>query len=179
MSQHLSLGVILFSLIFSPLVTAAEDGQSSREIRKLVFDMDPAKIGITRENFKHPVWGLIMETGFPEGSFSLVALANGTTGLYYSTGGGTTGAGKHPSVRAASGHLLTGAQYFYPEAKPVNSYPLPAVGEVKFYFLGFDQVSSYSAFEADLGEQRDPLANLFNAGHQLIEELRKVQEAEQ
>ncbi|MFT5218494.1 MAG: hypothetical protein ACI9LO_002037 [Planctomycetota bacterium] len=179
MSQALSLGVILLSLIFSPLALAVEPESSSLEIRKLILGMEPTAIGVTRENFKHPVWGLIMETGFPEGSFTLVALANGTTGLYYSTGGGTDGAGKHASVRAASGHLLVGAQYFYAQAKPVNSYPLPGAGEVKFYFLGFDQVSSYSAFEVDLGEQRDPLSNLFNAGHKLIDELRKVQQAEQ
>ncbi|MDH3537724.1 MAG: hypothetical protein OER87_18425 [Gammaproteobacteria bacterium] len=168
--------VTAVSLTISIFAQAAENEAGSTELREMVLGLDPAKIGITRENFKHPVWGMIMDTGFSDGSFSLIALADGATSLYFSDGGGIIGGGEHDSVRDASGYLLTGAQYFYKNASRTKTFPLPGDGEVKFYFLGFDGVSVYSAREDDLGNQQDKLSNLFYAAHGVITELRKIEE---
>ena len=155
---------------------ANENENTSADLRKMVFDLNPNDIGLSKESFGHPVWGMAMETGFPEGAFTLVALADGTTSLYFSNGGGIIGGGEHDSVREASGYFLTGAQQFYKSGTKVSEYPSSNDGEVKFYFLTYDGVLMYSAQEDDLGNEKDQLSNLFFAAHELINELRKIEE---
>ncbi|MDH3221670.1 MAG: hypothetical protein OEO19_19230 [Gammaproteobacteria bacterium] len=176
MKKLLLSAITAICLTASIFAQAAEKETVPMKIREMVLGLDPAKIGITREKLKHPVWGMIMDTGFADGSFSLIALADGTTSLYFSDGGGIVGGGEHDSVRDASGYYLTGAQYFYKDATRTTTFPLPGDGEVKFYFLSFDGVSVYSALEEDLGNQQDKLFNLFYAAHGVITELRKIEE---
>ena len=40
--------------------------QMSDELRSMVLNLKPKDIGLTKENFPHPVFALVMETGFPE-----------------------------------------------------------------------------------------------------------------
>jgi len=153
-----------------------EPSNSFEALRKMVFNLKPQEIGLTKDNFDHIVWGVIMETGFDSGSFSLVTLADGTASLYLSTGGGTIGAGEHEAVRTAVGHYLTGAQHFVVRARPVDKYPLPLNGNVTFYFLTFDGISAYSAAEDKLGNGDDDFSDLFYAAHTVITEIREIEE---
>ena len=153
----------------------ADSAEVIAELRGLAFALDPAEIGISRENFAHPVWGMLMETGFADGYFTLLTLADGSTSLYFSSGGGMLGAGEYASVRRAVGHYLSGAQYFFERAEPVDEYPRPAPGKVTFYFLAFDGVFAYTASERRLGVGDDELSNLFYAAHGVIDEIRKLE----
>ena len=155
---------------------ANENKEGSAGLREMVFNLKPDKIGLTKETFKHPVWGMVMETGIPEGYYTLVSLADGTTSLYFSNGGGIIGGGEHENVRKASGYFLTGAQHFYKKAKKVTSNPAPQNGEVNFYFLTFSGTLMYSASEEKLGNDKDELSDLFYAAHGVISELRETQE---
>jgi hypothetical protein len=150
--------------------------QTVDELRSMVLNLNPEEIGLTQESYPHPVFGLVMETGFADGSFTLSVLADGTTSLYFSTGGGIIGAGEHESVRKASGRLLSTAQEFHSKAKKVNTFPKPGQGEVIFYFLTFDGVLSYTALENDLGNEKDELSGLFFAAHNVLSEIRKIEE---
>lgn len=172
--------VSILLVTLSTLAAGNAFAQSSppADLRKMVLELDPEDIGLSRDRFKHPVWGLLMETGFDEGYITLISLAEGTTSLYFSNGGGIIGAGEHRSVRDAAGYFLSGAQYFFDKATAVDSYPAPAAGEVKFYFLAFDGIYAYTAPEQRLGEGKDILSNLFFAGHELIGEVRKIEQAE-
>ena len=164
-------------MLIGSVSAAADSAEVIAELRGMAFALDPAEIGISRENFTHPVWGMVMETGFADGFFTLVTLADGSTSLYFSSGGGMLGAGEFASVRRAVGHYLSGAQYFFDRAEPVVEYPRPAPGLVTFYFLAFDGVFAYSASESRLGVGEDELSNLFYAAHGVIDEIRKVNES--
>jgi hypothetical protein len=96
--------------------------QMTGELRSMVLNLNPKDIGITKDNFPHPVFAIVMETGFPEGSFTLSSIADGTTSLYFSSGGGIIGGGEHENVRKASTYLLSGAQHFYEKAKKVTTF---------------------------------------------------------
>ena len=158
-----------------PVMTYAnENKEGSANLREMVFNLKPDQIGLTKENFKHPVWGIVMETGLSEGYFTLVSLADGTTSLYFSNGGGIIGGGEHENVREASGYFLTGAQHFYKKATKVTKHPAPNDGEVKFYFLTFNETLMYSAPEEKLGNDKNELSELFYAAHGVITELRKL-----
>lgn len=146
-------------------------------MRTMALNLTAKELGLTPENYPKEVWGMLMETGFESGSFTLLVLADGTTSLYFSNGGGIIGAGTHEKVQKASLTLLSGANYFRANTKPASSYPYPSTGEVKFYLMGREGVTKYSAKEQDLGENKDPLSQLFHASHAVISELRQVEES--
>ena len=174
MKKHISVIILTLGIFVTLMAEAEEYKVTSADLRKMVFNLNPNEIGLSKESFGYPVWGIVMETGFPDGSFTLVSLAEGTTSLYFSNGGGIIGGGEHDSVREAAGYYLTGAQHFYENAKKVTEYPAPTNGEVKFYFLTYEGVRMYSAPEEKLGNEKDELSNLFFAAHRVISELRKI-----
>jgi hypothetical protein len=174
--RNLILTLMIIGATLPVMSQANENKKGSPNLREMVFNLKPNEIGLTKDNFKHPVWGIVMETGFPEGIFTLVSLADGTTSLYFSNGGGIIGSGEHENVRDASGRFFTRAQHFYKKATKVTNHPAPNNGEVKFYFFTFDETLIYSASEEKLGNDKDELSELFYAAHGVISELRKIQE---
>ncbi len=150
--------------------------QISDELRLKVLNLNPKDIGIRKDEFPYPVYAVVMETGFADGSFTLASVAEGSTSLYFSNGGGIIGSGLHQSVRDASEYFLSGAQFLYQEAKIVTDFPRPAAGVVSFYFVTFDGVRLYSALEDELGNGDGDFSELFFAAHDVITELRKIDE---
>lgn len=146
-------------------------------LRSMALNIKAEDIGLTRENFPNEVFGVLMETGFEKGSFTLLVFADGTTGLYFSNGGGIIGAGAHETVRKASSVFLSAANHYRAQTKPVSSYPHPSAGQVRFYLIGYSGVTGYAAKEEDLGENRDSLSQLFHAAHRVISELRQIEES--
>ena len=144
-------------------------------LRSMVLNLTPGEIGMSSDNSQGTVWGVVMETGMDGGFYTLVALADGTTSLYFSTGGGIIGAGEHESVRAASRDFLASANQFASAAAPVTDTAPPGRGSTQFFLLTFDGLRSYRAPEVDLGEERDPFAPMFHSGHAVISALRLAQ----
>ena len=59
--------------------------------------------------------GVVVDIPADGGGFAtLIAMSEGTTSLYLSTGGGVIGAGQHPSVGAANRELRQTAQATLP-----------------------------------------------------------------
>jgi hypothetical protein len=98
--------------------------------------------------------------GYPAGTATLVTLADGTTSLCTSTGGGIIGGGGHARVAAASRSFL-------------------AVVEDHLGLMSPDLDSDVAdAPEDDLGHGRHPLSTVFYAGHDVLTELRTMDEAQ-
>ncbi len=159
----------------SSATTQANPGDMSKELRTMVLKLSPSDIGINKKDYPHKVWGIVMETGVEKGYYTLVALADGSTSLYFSTGGGIIGAGEHANVKKASQQLLVLANQSVEHAVPTKSFPPPMNEKTTFYFLTFDGVKAYSASEEMLGEQKDRLSNLFHAAHSVIAEVRQAE----
>jgi hypothetical protein len=147
---------------------------ASGELRQQALSVRAIDLGITRGALR--VWGLLMETGYPEAVATLVAFADGTTSLYFSSGGGTIGAGSHDTVREASEELLRTADQHVDKFIPTKEYPLPKEGRVRFYVHTFDGILTADRNEEDLGYERDPLAPVFHAGHAVISAIRELDE---
>jgi len=147
------------------------------ELRAKALAVKPADIGLASSEYASNVWGVLMETGVKEGMvYTLVVLADGSTSLYFSNGGGVIGAGEHASVRAAGIALLREASQRRLEALPTAATPLPALGEVVFYLLSSGGTLKHTAAEKELGEGKNPFSNLFYAGHAVIAQVRKSEE---
>ncbi len=145
-------------------------------LRNQVFAVTPAEIGVGPTPAMPTVWGVVMEVGYPEGAYTLVSLADGTTSLYFSTGGGIIGAGRHPAVAQASRSLVAAAEGFSGRMGPVYSYQLPDTGMVKFFVLGYSGTYCAEAGEQALGARRHDLWPLYYYGQEVIARLRELDE---
>lgn len=143
-------------------------------LRGTLLDTDPASLGLAPSAGGRRVWAVVMDTAFPEGVASLAVVADGTTSLYTSTGGGTIGAGTHEAVATASDAFLDRVDGALELLVSATSFPLPPTGRVRFCVLTFDGGRTAEADELDLGEGRHPLSGVFLAGHDVITALRGI-----
>lgn len=148
-------------------------------LRNQVLTLNPAKLfpeGADTPADTSKVWGVLMEMGYPKAVVTLVALADSTASLYYSTGGGIIGAGQHEGPAQAVLTLIEQAAPYVVQCERVQDYPLPQPGNVRFYLLTFDGVFSTEAPEDDLGYNRHALSPLFYTAQSLISEMRMIDE---
>jgi hypothetical protein len=115
-----------------------------------------------------------MEMGLDMGTASLVAVADGTTSLYLSTGGGVLGAGAHQAVRRASEAFLDAAEADLDRLQVVSDAPLPKTGAIRFHALTFESLRSAEVQERELVNGRSELAPLFAAGDEVLTQLRLI-----
>ena len=113
-----------------------------------------------------------METGYPEAVATLVAVADGTTSLYFSNGGGVIGAGEHAAVAEAGRRWLETGGEFLDRLSPVTDPALPAESETQFVAVTPGGLRWELAREDDLGEGEHPLSPLFYAGQDVITQIR-------
>lgn len=140
-------------------------------LRGQIFDLKPADLELSEK--QAALFGVLMEMGYEHGAASLVTLADGTTSLYFSTGGGIIGGGRHKEVARAAQDFLAAVRAGLPAFEPAREHPLPLVRQVRFYALTERGVYTTFAPEDDLGQNRVPLAELFYAGQQVITQLRQ------
>ena len=119
-------------------------------------------------------FGVLTETGYAAAVVSLVAMGEGTVSLYFSSGGGMLGGGKHDRVREAGLELVGDSADYIRLMETTKSFPLPGIGRVRFYILTPEGVYSYEASEHDLIQADDPLAPLYHQAQQVIAEFRRV-----
>lgn len=161
--------------LFSPSASAADYkvADAYSVLCDMVFSTKPDSIGVKLKD-ANEVWGVVMETGYPEAVASLVALADGTVSLYFSNGGGIIGLGPHAGPHSAAQSFLAASQQFSKQVQPTKNYPLPKPSYTRFYLLTGNGVLTAEAKEDDLGNNRLPLSPLFYKGHELISEVRAV-----
>jgi hypothetical protein len=144
-------------------------------LREGIFTTSPDEVGIVRSQDNPNVWGVVMETGFPEGVATLVSLADGTTSLYLEGGGGLIGGHAYDVVVNATKAVVQDAENYYGSMTQTASFPLPAVGNTRFFILTYDGVYTTEALEDDLGEERHHLTPLFYKCHDVITALRELE----
>jgi hypothetical protein len=145
-----------------------DPSEASRGLRNVALSSTAQDLGLAPSS-EHPnVFGLLMETGFPEGAATLTVFAEGSSSLYFSNGGGVIGAGQHEAVRKTHGFLFREAEAQLPAFDPVKDKELPVAGRVRFYLLTFGGTLGAEANEDDLGNMRHPLSRLFHAAHATI-----------
>ena len=81
-----------------------EDGTPA--LRKMLLSAKPSDFGLVPTPALPRVWAAMLELRFGESIASLVAVAEGSTSLYLSTGGGVIGGGEHESVRKENRKFL-------------------------------------------------------------------------
>ena len=152
----------------------SKDGEAIRELRSMVLATSPRDLGLTPTKEHQRIWGILMETGYPEGAATLVALLDGSVSLYFSNGGGMIGAGEHAPVRRAAFKFIGVAESYVEDFSRTTEHPLPETGRVRFYILTYSGILTGDVDENLLGEGRHKLSKLFYAGHDVITAIREV-----
>lgn len=123
-----------------------------------------------------PVLAVLMETGYPEAVATLVSVADGSSSLYFSNGGGIIGAGEYKQVHDSSVALVKIAHKKQDKFSPTKNYPLPKNGYTRFYIVTKSGVITEEVLEDDLGNERHALSPVFFQGHELISYIRAAEE---
>jgi hypothetical protein len=145
------------------------------DLRRQVLGLTPDQLEEGIRVGDAQVIALLMETGYPEAVATLVVVADGTSSLYFSNGGGLIGAGEHAAVADASRRLLLKGHEFLPQLTSVTDPPLPAEGTTQFAVVTREGLRGAVAPEAELGQGEHPLSPLFYAGHDVITQIRLVE----
>jgi len=142
--------------------------QVARELRQKALTVEASELKLAPTAARPHVWGVLMETGYPKAVATLATFSDGTTSMYYSSGGGVIGAGAHAEVRNANEVLLSVTEAHLTAFSPAAGEPLPEIGRVRFYIRTFGGTLAAEADEQDLGLGRHPLSPVFHAVHAVI-----------
>lgn len=141
-------------------------------MRGQILGSSPEKIGIVPAPPLTVVWGALVEMGMEGGSATVVSLADGTTSMYTSGGGGIIGAGRHQQVADASRAFLSFVQDNLDLFPPAAETPVPAAGSVSFVVLTYDGIRRAESTQDGLGRPADPLHRTWMEANKVITELR-------
>jgi hypothetical protein len=118
-----------------------------------------------------------METGYPNGTATLVCLSDGTTSLYTSSGFGIIGGGGHEAVVRENANLLAALAEHQGEMSPSTDHSLPGLGRTVIRALTAEGQRAFESDENELGEGHSPLSPVFHCAHAVISQLRLIDEA--
>jgi hypothetical protein len=149
-----------------------EPAETYLQLRDRIFHLEPARLGLAPTTDAPHVWGVLMETGYVVGTATLVSLVDGTTSLYYSTGGGLIGSGDYAPVATASKELVVQAENHLLHMESAYEFPLPAVGQVRLACFTYSGIYFAEAPEVTLKSGDHPLSPLFVLAHKTIDQLR-------
>ncbi|HYJ34036.1 MAG TPA: hypothetical protein VE326_12570 [Candidatus Binatia bacterium] len=144
-----------------------------RQLRAYALSAAAEDLDLAPTQARPRVWGAIMELGYATGIATLLALADGTTSLYFSNGGGVIGAGEHAAVREAAESFLDAAEAHAAALPPVEATPTPRIGRVRLYVRTFEGTLGIEATDEELTRNEHPLSAVFHAGHAVITAIRE------
>lgn len=140
-----------------------------KELRDtLLASSSPEDLGLSGEDAKAKVWGVMMEVSFPTGPVTLISLRDGTASLYTNTGGIMGGY----SAKTEAKRFVAEAEKHLANMKREKSFPYPEVGRMKFYALTPGGVYTAETDEDEVVHGRNALAPLFVAGNDVLTALR-------
>ena len=122
---------------------------------------------------------ILMETGFEDACYTLVAVGDGTASLYFSNGGGIIGAGEYEEGAKAARDFLHFSGKFEQYLSETKNYPFPKPGKTRFYIIKSGAILTGEYDENHLGNGKLALSPLFYKGHDLITIIRVTAEKRQ
>jgi hypothetical protein len=146
------------------------------ELRLQALRADPDEYGMEPSDELPNVFGVVIDMAFPNGTATLVTFAEGTTSLYTTTGSGIIGGGGYPQVLRASRALLRTADNHLDAFAPDESVEPPAPGSVTIRVLTYKGRVAVTEDDDVLGEGRSPASPVFHAAHDVLTELRQIDE---
>ena len=138
--------------------------------------LDAVELGLPAPPPEHPlVSGAVIDVPVDGGYVTFVAMCEGTTSMYASTGGGTIGAGEHAPVAAATHELLRTIEQQLGDFAESADTAQPPVGTVRVFVLTPSGRRVADAPEdAFWGRMQGPLTPVLMAAQNVVTAMRQV-----
>jgi hypothetical protein len=146
-------------------------------LRDGLLSLDPSSVGIHQTLETPTAWGLVMDWSLDRAVATIVSLADGTTSMYLSTGGGSIGAGEHPAPAAASIAAIRLAETMIDDFPPAADSPVPVRGKTALTLLTFSGLRRFVDDNAAFEDGSSRLAPVANAMQQVIHEIHQAEAA--
>ena len=143
-------------------------------LRERAFKQTASELRV--EPTPNGVFGVLMETAYPEAVVTLITLLTGDVSLYFSNGGGLIGGIAHEGVKKAALDFNNMANTYVSDCALVSSFPLPSPGKTIFYFLTTKGICAREDYENKLAKETNPLSPLFYSGQEVITQFRLAEE---
>jgi hypothetical protein len=145
-------------------------------LRNMALTMTPDQLNITEPATGRGVWGSVTDFGTAQGTATLVTFLDGSTSLYYSTGGGIIGSGDtSEDVRKVSQDLLAELDPCTAQMEARPPQKLPAPDSIRFYaHTRNGLLSSAEIPEADLQSSEHPLFPCYAAAQHVLTQVLKT-----
>ncbi len=148
------------------------------DLRRMVFALDPTEVGLS-PTLEHPrVFAAVMDVGFDEGVATLVCIADGTTSIYTSGGGGILGTGAQEDVAAAARLYVAATDGSLDQLLWTTDTGLPGPEHVILRALTYDGPLAALVSVDDLQTGLHPLSRAYAAAQLVITAVRTVDEFE-
>lgn len=155
-----------------------EKPEGAAALREMLLRSKATDFGFAPTPELPHVWAAMMEMQFSKATASLVAVRDGATSLYFSTGGGVIGGEAHQPVREANRKFLSAIERFLGAKAFVPQISALAVVKdaVTFNVLTYDGLVAARDTEARMQSRKSPLWPLYLLGQDVITQLRLTAE---
>jgi len=144
-------------------------------LRSLVLEGKRANFGLGPGSSPTQPFAIVSDWNDPEGTTTIIAIADGSASVYRGKGPGSIGGGQaHESIRNAALKAVEAAAAAQPLMHATSEYPLPARGLVSFYLVADSGVFTATAARDDLLGGHSPLSPLAAAAQNIVSEYRRV-----
>jgi hypothetical protein len=144
-------------------------------LRDDLLSLEPSSVGIHPTQETPNVWGLVMDWNLDRAVATIVSLADGTTSMYLSTGGGSIGAGEHPAPAAASIAAIRLAETRIDDFPAASVSPVPVRGKTALTLLTFSGLRRFEDDNAAFEDGSSRLASVANAMQEVIHEIQQAE----
>jgi len=159
----------------SPSARQAASPNAYRGLRSLVLEGSRANFGLGPGSSPTQPFAVVADWGSPQGSTTIVAIADGSASVYLSNGAGFIGGGQsHESIRDAALKTVELAATVQPLMRPTTQFPLATPQQVTFYTVNDAGVFTASASEGYLAGNRSPFSALAGAAQNILTEYRNL-----
>jgi tetratricopeptide (TPR) repeat protein len=118
-----------------------------------------------------PLWAVLMETGHPRLTETLVLVCDGTSSVYVSNGQGVIGGQGYENVRKANAEFIRLANRDRQHFQAAEASPIPEAGYTFFYARTDAGLLFYGGTQDSLIDSQHALAGLFQAGQEALTQL--------
>lgn len=143
------------------------------EMRTSALHMEPAPAGATADTPKNLPYALVTDLGFENGTATIMATVGGSASVYFSGGGGNIGGEGIPAIRAAAKRCAEVAAMSQANFRPDTTFPLPKPGQVLFYAVSANGVTSAEDSQTALESRNSKLSDLYSCVQDIITGFRQ------
>ena len=153
---------------------AKDPAEVMKDVRLMFIGIKAGEVGMAPCAEFPRAWGVAMDWPLPSGhTATVVADKEGHASLYTTSTFGILGGIGHEPVRAAAQTFVRIAERFVDQAAPVSEFPYPPGDRAYFYIRTYEGVRRVEALPADIANAALGLGAFFNAGQNVLTELRQ------